>query len=151
MNVANNLAMEHLGSFRKGPVIDERSIRKHAEELISRFDIRARPTDRVRTLSGGNIQKVLLARVLARDPKVIVAAQPTRGLDVGATNYVRSQLLNARARGAAVLLISEDLDEILALADTIVVMYEGTMSEPISRDQADTEHIGLLMAGRAKK
>jgi ABC-type uncharacterized transport system ATPase subunit len=151
MNVANNLAMEHLGSFSKGPVIDERSIRKHAEELINRFDIRARPTDRVRTLSGGNIQKVLLARVLARDPKVIVAAQPTRGLDVGATNYVRSQLLSARAGGAAVLLISEDFDEILALADTIVVMYEGTMSEVIPRDQADTEHIGLLMAGRAKE
>jgi general nucleoside transport system ATP-binding protein len=150
MSVAYNLAMEHFGAFRKGPIVDERAIRRHAEELIRRFDIRARPADRIRTLSGGNIQKVLLARVLAGDPKVIVAAQPTRGLDVGATEYVRSQLLKARDDGTAIVLISEDLDEILALADKVAVMYEGTMSDPIDRDRADTEHIGLLMAGKSQ-
>jgi ABC-type uncharacterized transport system ATPase subunit len=151
LSVAYNLAIENLDEFRKGPVVDERAIRLHADDLIARFDIRARPSDRTRTLSGGNIQKVLLARVLARRPKVIVAAQPTWGLDVGATEYVRSQLIDAHSNGAAVVLISEDLDEILAVSNKIVVMYEGSMSEPIERHNADTERIGLLMAGRADR
>ena len=151
LSVAYNLAIENLDDFRKGPVVDERAIRSHADDLIARFDIRARATDRTQTLSGGNIQKVLLARVLARAPKVIIAAQPTRGLDVGATEYVRSQLIDARSKGAAIVLISEDLDEVLALSDTIVVMYEGSMSEPIERHSASTEQIGLLMAGRSAR
>lgn len=149
LSVAYNLAMERLDDFKKGPLVDERSIRAHADELIAGYDIKARAGDRIRTLSGGNIQKVLLARVLSRNPKVIVAAQPTRGLDVGATDFVRSQLLRARDAGAAVVLISEDLDEILTLSDTVVVMYEGSMSDPIDRRAADTEHLGLLMAGRS--
>ena len=99
------------------------------------------------------MQKVILARVLARNPKVIVAAQPTRGLDVGAIQYVHEQLLAQRARGAGILLISEDLDEILALADRIAVIYEGAIVGEVERtafsaDRAAlTEQIGLLMAG----
>ena len=87
--------------------------------------IKAAPGDRVGTLSGGNIQKVLLARVLSRDPRVVVVSQPTRGLDVGATEYVRGELLARRAAGAAILLVSEDLDELLALSDRLIVLYEG--------------------------
>ncbi|MGZ8481982.1 MAG: ABC transporter ATP-binding protein, partial [Candidatus Limnocylindria bacterium] len=92
LSVAYNLVLERLDEFRDGGRIDEGRIRGHATELIERFDIRAGPDDAVATLSGGNIQKVLLARVLSRDPRVIVVSQPTRGLDVGATEYVRSQL-----------------------------------------------------------
>ena len=146
-SVAYNLALEHLDAFRRGPVLDERRLRSHAEELIARFAIKAKPDDRIRTLSGGNIQKVLLARVLARLPKLIVAAQPTRGLDVGATDFVRRQLIEQRDRGAAVLLVSEDLDEILALSDRIVVMYEGETTGEFVRRDADVDRLGLLMAG----
>lgn len=147
MSVAYNLALEHLSSFRRGPTLDEPGLRAHAEELIGRFAIKARPTDRLRTLSGGNVQKVLLARVLARQPKVLIAAQPTRGLDVGATEFVRFSLAAERDRGAAVLLISEDLEEILRLSDRIVVMYEGRIVGEMDAASADLERLGLMMGG----
>jgi simple sugar transport system ATP-binding protein len=150
LSVAYNLVMERLDDFRRGGRIDERSIREHAAELIGRFDIRARPDDPVATLSGGNIQKVLLARVLSRDPRVLVVSQPTRGLDVGATEYVRSQLLARRAEGAAILLVSEDLDELLALSDRLVVLYEGRIVGEMPAADADVEQLGMLMAGRGR-
>ena len=147
LSVAYNLVLEQLDDFRRGGRIDERSIRDHAYELIKRFDIRARPDDPVATLSGGNIQKVLLARVLSRDPRLVVVSQPTRGLDVGATEYVRAQLLARRADGAAILLVSEDLDELLALSDRLVVVYEGRIVGEMAVADADVEHLGMLMAG----
>ena len=150
LSVAYNLVMERLDDFRRGGRIDERRVREHAAELISRFDIRARPDDPVATLSGGNIQKVLLARVLSRDPRVLVVSQPTRGLDVGATEYVRAELLARRADGAAILLVSEDLDELLALADRLVVLYEGRIVGEMPAAGADVEHLGMLMAGRGR-
>jgi simple sugar transport system ATP-binding protein len=146
--VSMNLILEHIDDFRGRGGLDDRRILAHANELIARFAIKARPGDRVGTLSGGNIQKVLLARVLARDPKVVVVAQPTRGLDVGATEYVRGELLARRAAGAAILLISEDLDELLALSDRLLVLYEGRVMATLPADGADPEHLGLLMAGR---
>lgn len=148
LSVAYNLVLERLDDFRRGGRIDEPSIRRHADELIERFDIRARPDDPVASLSGGNIQKVLLARVLSRDPRVIVVAQPTRGLDVGATDYVRSQLLERRTAGAAILLVSEDLDELLALADRLVVFYEGRVVGAMPAASVDLERLSMLMAGR---
>jgi len=148
LSVAYNLVLERLDDFRRGGRIDERRIREHAAELIDRFDIRARPDDPVATLSGGNIQKVLLARVLSRDPRLLVVSQPTRGLDVGATEYVRSQLLARRAAGAAILLVSEDLDELLALSDRLIVMYEGRIVGGMAVADADLERLGMLMAGR---
>ena len=150
LSVAYNLVMERLDDFRRGGRIDERAIREHAADLIERFDIRARPEDRVVTLSGGNVQKVLLARVLSRDPRVLVVSQPTRGLDVGATEYVRSQLLARRTDGAAILLVSEDLDELLALADRLIVLYEGRVVGEMSAADADREQLGMLMAGRGR-
>lgn len=150
LSVAYNLVLEHLDDFTSAGRIDERRIHQHALELIDRFDIRARPHDPVATLSGGNIQKVLLARVLARDPRVLVVSQPTRGLDVGATEYVRSQLLARRAEGAAILLVSEDLDELLALADRLVVLYEGRIVGEMAAREADVELLGMLMAGRGR-
>jgi general nucleoside transport system ATP-binding protein len=147
LSVAYNLVLEDLSAYQRGPVLDERRIRGTAEELIRRFEIKARPADLVGTLSGGNVQKVLLARVLAREPKLLVVAQPTQGLDVGATQYVRSQLVAQRAAGAAILLVSEDLEELLALADRLVVMYEGEIVGRFDRADVDIDRLGLLMAG----
>ena len=148
LSVAYNLVMERLDDFRRRGRLDEARIREHAAELIERFAIRAHPDDRVATLSGGNIQKVLLARVLSRNPKVLVVSQPTRGLDVGATEYVRSELLARRDAGAGILLVSEDLDELLAIADRLLVMYEGRLVGAMAVADADPERLGMLMAGR---
>jgi simple sugar transport system ATP-binding protein len=149
LSVAYNLVLERLDDFRKAGRLDESAIRRHSTELIERFDIRARPSDPVGTLSGGNIQKVILARVLSREPLVLIVSQPTRGLDVGATGYVRDQLRAQRARGAAILLVSEDLDELLALADRLIVLYEGRIVGEMPAAGADVSRLGLLMAGRA--
>jgi simple sugar transport system ATP-binding protein len=100
-----------------------------------------------KNLSGGNIQKIVIARELSRQPRAIIAAQPTRGLDIGATEYVRQQLIEQRKAGAAILLISEDLDEILTLSDRIAVLYEGQIMDIVTRDEATPEKLGLLMAG----
>lgn len=151
LSVAQNMALEHLDEFAQGGKLNHRWVRRHAETLIADYQIKAKPEDRIRTLSGGNIQKVILARVLERDPKAIVVAQPTRGLDIGATDYVRNKLMEQRTKGAAILLISEDLDEILALADRIAVIYEGQLMGVLSAVEAPQEEIrariGLLMAG----
>jgi general nucleoside transport system ATP-binding protein len=148
MSVATNLMLERVDDFLVRGRLDQRRITEHAQDLITRYAIKAGPDDRVGTLSGGNIQKVLLARVLSRDPRVIVVAQPTRGLDVGATEYVRTELLARRAAGAAILLVSEDLDELLALSDRLIVFYEGRIVGEVSAADADPERLGMLMAGR---
>jgi ABC-type uncharacterized transport system ATPase subunit len=103
----------------------------------------------VRKLSGGNLQKVILAREIASHPGVLVTAYPTRGLDIGATEQVRKLLLEERSRGVAILLISEDLEELLLLADRIVVLYEGQIIGELSAAEADLPTLGLLMAGGA--
>ncbi|HSP71958.1 MAG TPA: heme ABC transporter ATP-binding protein, partial [Gaiellaceae bacterium] len=119
-----------------------------AVELIRRYGVRAPgPETEARKLSGGNLQKVVLGREFSGEPTVLVAASPTRGLDVSAIETVHSYLLEAAERGVAVLLISEDLDEILTLNDRIVVMYEGRLT-PVP-EGASVEEIGLLMAGEA--
>jgi simple sugar transport system ATP-binding protein len=100
-----------------------------------------------KNLSGGNIQKLILARELSRKPRVLIASQPTRGLDIGATEYIHSRLMAQREEGTATLLISEDLDEILALSDRIAVIYEGQIMDIVERHQATPENLGLLMAG----
>ncbi len=100
-----------------------------------------------RSLSGGNLQKVMLARELAGRPAVVVAAQPTRGLDVGAMEYIHQRILQERERGAAILLISEDLDEIFNLSDRIVVLYEGKIMGEVRCEDAGREQVGLWMSG----
>jgi ABC-type uncharacterized transport system ATPase subunit len=125
-----------------------RDIARHTDELILKFDVKTPSRDTLaKNLSGGNIQKVVLARELSRNPRTIVAAQPTRGLDIGATEYVRKQLLVERNKGAAILLISEDLDEILTLSDRIAVIYEGQIMDIVSCETATPQKLGLLMAG----
>jgi general nucleoside transport system ATP-binding protein len=151
MTVAQNMAMEYLKEYSNGGRMDRKAILATAEKLIAQYQIKARPNDKTRTLSGGNMQKVLLARVLSRQPKVVIVPQPTRGLDVGATDYVREQLLEQRKRGAAVLLISEDLDEVLALSDRIAVIYEGEIVGVLPSQEATAERLGLLMSGAMKE
>jgi general nucleoside transport system ATP-binding protein len=125
-----------------------KTIHQRSEELVKRFNVKTPTLDtQVRYLSGGNIQKLILARELSREPQVLIASQPTRGLDIGATVYVHQVLLEQRSQGTATLLISEDLDEILALSDRIIVIYEGQIMGEFKRDQATPETLGLLMAG----
>ena len=147
MTVYENMALDHMNDFVHRGMLDRKGMYRQAEELIAQFQIKARPRDRVRTLSGGNLQKVLLARVLSRNPSLIIVPQPTRGLDIGATDYIRRQLLEQRQRGAAVLLISEDLEEIMALSDRIAVMYEGEIAGILPAAEATPEKLGLLMGG----
>jgi simple sugar transport system ATP-binding protein len=150
VSIASNLALK---SYREppastGPLLRLRRIRERAHELIERYRIAAPgPQAPVRLLSGGNLQKVVLAREFSGRPKVIVAASPTRGLDVGAIESVHAYLHEAAAEGAGVLLLSEDLDEILTLADRVVVIYEGQIVGETTRAQANVEEIGLQMAG----
>jgi ABC-type uncharacterized transport system ATPase subunit len=105
------------------------------------------PQARVRLLSGGNMQKLILGRTLSLEPRFILACQPSRGLDIGAVSYVHERLLAARKAGASVLLISDDLDEILALSDRISVIYRGRISTPQERKAVTIKGLGLMMAG----
>jgi simple sugar transport system ATP-binding protein len=124
--------------------------RAAAEELVERFDIRAATVDaRTATLSGGNLQKLVLARELSADPALLVAAQPTRGLDVGAAEAVRTLLLEQREAGRALLLVSEDLDELLSLSDRIAVLHAGRINAVYTAPDFDVHTIGLHMAGQA--
>jgi general nucleoside transport system ATP-binding protein len=134
--------------FSQGAWINWRIARAHAEAIIEKYDVRCPgPDTRIRLLSGGNMQKLILGRVLETEPLVVLANQPVRGLDIGAISYVHSQLIAARDRGAAVLLISEDLDEVMFLSDVIHVMSEGRISDPIPRGGATVAELGLRMAG----
>jgi ABC-type uncharacterized transport system ATPase subunit len=148
--IAENMVLRehHKMPYSRYGFLNRRAIFRHAEELIRQFHVKTPSQEtHARNLSGGNIQKVVLAREISRNPRVIVAAQPTRGLDIGATEYVREQLLVERRKGAAILLISEDLDEILALSDRIAVLYEGMIMDIVPRADATPEKLGLLMAG----
>ena len=134
--------------FARGPLVDRRAAKAHAEALIAENDVRGPGPDApIRLLSGGNMQKLIVGRALHGGPGVIVANQPVRGLDVGAVTALQRKLIAARDGGAAVLLISEDLDEIMALSDVMHVMHAGRLSPPIPRAEADAERLGLLMAG----
>jgi ABC-type uncharacterized transport system ATPase subunit len=132
----------------RGPFLRPRPIADFADRLIADYDVAAPSRSAtLGTLSGGNQQKLLLGRELAGEPRLIVAVHPTRGVDVGATEAIHRLLHEQRARGAATLLISEDLDELLALADRISVLYEGKIMGTVMAAGADRDHLGLLMAG----
>jgi len=129
-------------------LIDRKVAIARAEQQIETFDIRCKgPAQETRLLSGGNMQKLILARELSTEPAFILANQPVRGLDEGAIAYVHEQLLAARTRGAGILMISEDLDEILSLADRVAVMHHGTLTPTFDPKQVDVRDIGLMMAG----
>jgi simple sugar transport system ATP-binding protein len=149
-SVAENLFLQRIGAppFTRRGFLDWRVIRARAQELVAAFDVRVPSVDApVGTLSGGNAQKIILARELARSPQVLLAAQPSRGLDVNAVGYIHQRLIEQRDAGVAILLISTELDEILALSDRIAVMYEGQIVDVVDAADADMHEIGLMMAG----
>ena len=131
----------------RGPFLDHQRIIQFTRSLLERFGIRARPESATRLLSGGQLQRLLLAREMALEPRLIVAVHPTRGLDVAATQQVQEWLVEARRRGTSIVLISEDLDEVLQLSDRVAVLYEGQIVGTIAAAGADRETIGLMMAG----
>ena len=150
LTVWENAVLERLRSpeFSRWGFVQRDAARDHTSRLIQRFDIRgAEAGTRIRLLSGGNMQKLILGRVLSSEPRFILANQPTRGLDEGAIAAVHSELLKARARGAAILLITEELEEAAALADRIQAMVKGRLSSPVLAEAADARRLGLMMAG----
>jgi simple sugar transport system ATP-binding protein len=150
MTVAENLVLDSPSALAQRGMIDRRALRERAAELIREFDIlTSSPDAPMWSLSGGNQQRVVLARELSRRPKVLVAAQPTRGLDVGAIEYMGQRLRAAADAGVGVLLVSSELEEILALSDRIVVMYRGRIIGEMTRQDVDLERLGLLMGGEA--
>ena len=147
LQVAENLVLDCVDDFSSRMQIDRKKVLDHCESAISQFEIKATAKQTFGTLSGGNMQKVLLARLFSRKPKVAIISQPTRGLDVMATRYVRSLIAKARLDGTAILLVSEDLDEVLELADRVAVMYRGSVIGIVDGADASRESIGELMAG----
>ena len=150
LSLKHNLVLEryHLPPFRTGVCLASGAVDAHAERLVAEYGIVAHSVGvEARSLSGGNIQKTILARVLDPGPALIVASHPVRGLDVGAAALVHGKILRERERGAAVLLITEDLDEILAIADTVGVIFGGRVAGVCPRAEADRERLGMRMAG----
>lgn len=150
LSIAENLILKRYRRppIARAPFLRPSVIAAEANQLMEQFDVRAPSAETpTRRLSGGNVQKVLLAREMSGSPKVLVVSSPTQGLDVGAVATVHQLLLNAASEGVGVLLVSEDLDEVMALADRIAVMYEGKILETFDAADADVDRIGLLMGG----
>jgi simple sugar transport system ATP-binding protein len=151
-SIADNLVLNRFDHepWASSGIRQREAVAKTATELVERFDVR---TPSIFTtagaLSGGNKQKVIVARELSHEAKLVVAAQPTRGVDVGSIEFIHRQLVAARDAGAAVLLVSAELDEVLSLADRVAVIYEGRIVAVLAADQADRYRVGLLMAGSA--
>ncbi len=149
-NLDENLIVSRyrLGQFNRAGFLNRRSMRDFAADVIKRFSVAAAvPGGGISRLSGGNMQKIVIGRELAGEPSFIVANQPTRGLDVGSIEFVHRSLVDARDRGAGILLVSVELEEILALSDRVLVMYRGQIQGEVDPATATEEQIGLLMAG----
>ena len=150
LSVAENLILRQYRhpEFSRGGFFRSEKIKSYAQSLVDRFNIKTPSLDTpAGKLSGGNLQKLILAREISQEPRLLIAVQPTRGLDVGATEYIQTQLLEQKQRGTAILLVSEDLEEIFALSDQIAVIYEGQIAGIVPTKEADREQIGLMMAG----
>ena len=130
-----------------------KNIRSYAERLIGQYDVRSGqgPITIARSMSGGNQQKAIIARELDKDPRLLIAVQPTRGLDVGAIEFVHKQIVAQRDAGKAVLLVSLELDEVMTLSDRILVMYEGEIVGQLDPKTTTVEELGLYMAGARKE
>jgi len=153
-SVADNYILEDHGKppFARQIFLNFREIEHQTRRAVEAYAVKTPSLNTpLKNLSGGNIQKLILARELSRTPKVLIASQPTRGVDIGATEYIHRRLLQQRQEGTAILLISEDLDEIRALSDRIAVMYEGQIVGIVDGRTATTEQLGLMMAGVREK
>jgi general nucleoside transport system ATP-binding protein len=148
--VAENLMLiDHRSRrFSRWGFLANGAIRRHCASLVSAFSVKTPSLDTLsRSLSGGNIQKLIMARELSGEPRVLLVSQPTRGIDVGASQYIHERLIEQRRQGTAILIISEDLDEVLALSDRILVMYEGAIIGEVDPGATSKEAVGLMMAG----
>ena len=151
MDLAENYILKNFSkpqSSRWG-ILRKKSINQQTQEAVDTYQIKnAGIHTPAGLMSGGNLQKLLVGREVAEDPKIIIAAYPVHGLDVGAINSIHKILLEERQKGKAILLISEDIDELFALSDRIAVLYSGKLSAPIPIEQATVDNIGLLMVGQ---
>ena len=146
--MAENLILREFDQppYARSGFLNRGAIQRNSRELVKSYSVKTPSLETpAKSLSGGNIQKLILAREISRRPQVIIAAQPTRGLDIGATEYVHARLLEQRELGTATLLISEDLDEILALSDRILVIFEGRIMGDVPRAEATAEKLGLSL------
>ncbi|WP_158967290.1 ABC transporter ATP-binding protein [Chachezhania sediminis] len=153
MTLWQNAVLERIGDdrFSTGGVVRAGAAKRYCQQIIDDFDVRGgTPATEARLLSGGNLQKLILGRNLAENPRILIAAQPTRGLDEGAIAEVHRRILEARAAGTAVLLISEELEETMALADRVQAIVGGRLSRPVSTEGLDAQALGLMMAGEWK-
>jgi simple sugar transport system ATP-binding protein len=154
-SLEQNLVLQHFNEkrFQHAGFIRFDQVRKYAEELIEQYDVRSGQgaVTTVRSMSGGNQQKAIVAREINRDKPLIIAVQPTRGLDVGAIEYIHGQLVKQRDAGKAVLLVSLELDEVMNLSDRILVMYEGEIVGEFDPKQITVEELGLYMAGAKRQ
>ncbi len=153
-SVADNVILQdHIHEpYSNGLFLNFKAIDRKSQQLVDDFNVKTPSLDTpVKNLSGGNIQKLILARELDRKPQILIAAQPTRGVDIGATEYIHAQLLIQRSEGLATLLISEDLDEVKALSDRILVMFGGESMGIVDADKVTIEQLGLMMAGERKE
>jgi len=142
------LGSQHSQPYANGGVLDWTRARDHADSVVETYDVRpANPDADASSFSGGNQQKFIVGRELARDPSVVVATHPTRGVDVGSTEFIHDELVGVRDRGDAVLLVSSKLDEVRSLSDRLAVMYEGEFVAVVDPDDVTEEELGLLMAG----
>ena len=149
-SIIDNLVLNryHRQPFSRRFIMNRGALRRHAEELVKQFDVRTPGVDvPIGTLSGGNQQKVVVARELSRELRLLMVAQPTRGLDVGSIEFIHEQIVAQRDEGAAVLLVSAELDEILSLSDRVAVVYRGRLVDVVDRADATRERLGLAMAG----
>jgi simple sugar transport system ATP-binding protein len=146
------LGIHRTKPFSKGVVLNYNEVRKHCNKLIEEFDVRT-PNDEVMAsaLSGGNQQKLIVAREISKDPELLIVCQPTRGLDVGAIEYIHKRIIKERDNGKAVLLVSLELDEVMSLSDRIAVMYDGQILDIVDRKDATELKLGILMAGGSLK
>ncbi|HEY85828.1 MAG TPA: ABC transporter ATP-binding protein, partial [Chloroflexi bacterium] len=148
--LVENVAMNyyHDKKFSRNGILDYRGLRNFTQKLVSEYNVATpSPDTQAQNLSGGNLQKLILARVFSRQPKLVIANLPTQGLDVGAIEFVQNKLIAAKKEKAAILLISEDLDEVLSLSDWVAPIYEGKFMDIIPGNKAKLETVGALMAG----
>jgi len=150
MDLMENLLLKNHSEKRtfKNGLLDRSRLRAETAELVTRYSIKAASLETpIRFLSGGNQQKLILGREMAGNPRLIIASQPTRGLDIGASEFVHNRLIEHRNRGCMVMVLSSDLEEILLLSDTVAVIHRGKIMGLMERDNIDLTALGLLMAG----
>ena len=154
-SLENNMVLQRYWQpeFQKGGFIQSDKVREYSDKLIAQYDVRSGQGSStiVRSMSGGNQQKAIIAREIDKDPKLLVAVQPTRGLDVGAIEYIHRQIVAERDKGKAVLLVSLELDEVMNLSDRILVMYEGEIVGEFDPKTTTVQELGLYMAGARKQ